>query len=202
MNEEEVQRIVQQELKKTLAEDYFSMSRPGFNIESGTQSEGHGISEFLVSTDTCQGIHFYRQGNGKLIANKSVEIYGGRKATDKDDAVVIEAINGNVHIKAPNGNLILEGANVIIKANDADGDVSLQSNKIVSVKSPEFFVDSTKATIASTSDILLAGGTLELYCETGAVTTGSGQDPILAPTLFDTIINITDKVKKILNRAG
>ena len=52
-----------------------------------------------------------------------MEIYSGDKATENDDAIVVEAINGNVHIKAVNGNLILEGANVIIKATDADGDV-------------------------------------------------------------------------------
>lgn len=202
MNEEEVQRIVREELRKTLSEDYFAMRRPGFNIESGTQTEGHGVSEFMVSTDKGQGLHFYRQGNAKLLGNKTVEVYGGYYQNNNEPGVVIEAVNGHIIIKALNGDLTLQGANIILEATDADGDVSINSKKIISMKSPEMFVDSTKATIASTSDILLAGGTLELYSETGAVTTGSGQDPILAPSLFDTVINITEKVKKILNRAG
>ena len=201
MTPEEVQALVKK-IVQEYAEDYFAMRRPGFNIESGTRTEGHGMSEFMVSTDTKQGLHFYRQGNGKLTSNKSMEIYSGDKATENDDAIVVEAINGNVHIKAVNGNLILEGANVIIKATDADGDVSLQSPKTVSVKCPEFIVDATKNTITSTSNTLLAAGTLELYCETGAVTTASGQDPILSGSVFSTIINIADKAKKILNRAG
>lgn len=201
MTPEEVQALVKKVVKE-YAEEYFAMRRPGFNIESGTRTDGHGISEFMVSTDTKQGLHFYRQGNGKLTSNKSMEIYSGSGATEKDNAVVVEAINGNVHIKALNGNLILEGANVIIKSTDDGGDISLQSPKIVSAKCPEFIVDATKNTITSTSNTMLAAGTLELYCETGAVTTASGQDPIVAPTLFDTIINIAERARKILNRAG
>ena len=46
-------------------------------------------------------------------------------AAEKDEGIVVEAKNGNVHIKAVNGNLILEGANVIIKSTDADGDLNL-----------------------------------------------------------------------------
>ena len=201
MTEEEVQKLVKEKFDEYAAE-YFSMRRPGFNIESGTRTEGHGHTEFAVTTDSIQGIHFYDTGNCKLAANKSVEIYGGKTAVEKDEAVVIQAKNGNVHIKAPNGNLILEGTNVIIKSTDADGDLNLNSMKTVSVKCPEFIVDATKNTITSTSNTLLASGTLELYCETGAVTTGSGQDPILSGSFFDKIINIVDKAQKILNRAG
>ena len=201
MTEEEVQKLVREKFDEYAAE-YFAMRRPGFNIESGTRTEGHGSSEFMMTTDSKQGIHFYDTGNCKLAGNKSVEIYGGKTAAEKDEGVVIQAKNGNVHIKAPNGNLILEGTNVIIKATDADGDLNLNSMKTVSVKCPEFIVDATKNTISSTSNTLLAAGTLELYCETGAVTTGSGQDPILSGSFFDKIINIVDKAQKILNRAG
>ena len=75
-------------------------------------------------------VTFLPPGNGKLTSNKSMEIYSGDKATENDDAIVVEAIR-NVHIKSQhNGNLILEGANVIIKATDADGDISFSHQKL------------------------------------------------------------------------
>ena len=50
MTPEEVQALVKK-IVQEYAEDYFAMRRPGFDIESGTRTEGHGISEFMVSTE-------------------------------------------------------------------------------------------------------------------------------------------------------
>ena len=65
MTEEEVQKLVREKFDEYAAE-YFAMRRPGFNIESGTRTEGHGLTEFAVTTDSIQGIHFYDTGNCKL----------------------------------------------------------------------------------------------------------------------------------------
>ena len=45
--------------------------------------------------------------------------------------------------------------------------------------------------------MLLTAGTLDLYSETGAVITSSGQDPILGPSIVDSIINVADKARKL-----
>ena len=204
MTEDEVQKLIRDEVDKkvkTILDDYFKMSRPGFAIESNFETSSHGTGEFCLSTDTGQGIHFYKHGNCKVLSNTSLELVTGEDANDKKPAISIRTENGDILIDA-SADLVLTGRNVTIQATDADGSISLMSPKIIDTKSPQLFIDSTKATIAATSDILLAGGTLELYCETGAVTTASGQDPILGPNVFSTIINITDKVRKILNRAG
>ena len=143
-------------------------------------------------------MHFYEPGNCKVLSNKSVEIYSGRMQSD-DEAmtIVLDAKNGCIKITAPNGDLILQGRNVKIEALDADGDISLNSKKTVTVDAPEFFSDATKCTLSATSDMLLNAGTLELYSETGAVTTSSGQDPILGPSVVSSIINIAEKAKKL-----
>ena len=197
MTEEEVQNLVKSEFKN-LAEEYFAMRRPKFNIESGFQTQGHDTAEFCVSTDSGQGMHFYEPGNCKVLSNKSVEIYSGRMQSD-DEAmtIVLDAKNGCIKITAPNGDLILQGRNVKIEALDADGDISLNSKKTVTVDAPEFFADVTKCTLSATSDMLLNAGTLEFYSETGAVTTSSGQDPILGPSVVSSIINIAEKAKKL-----
>jgi len=183
---------------KDLMEDYFAMRRPGFNIESNYQTKGHGTAEFALTTDTNQGMHFYQSGNSKYYANKSIELYSGKNASDEDVmTIVLDARNGNIKITAANGDLILQGANVKIEALDADGDVSIKSQKTVTVTGPEFNVDSTKTNVSSTSDMLLNAGSLSFYSETGSVMSASGQEPIIAPSLLQSIINFADKAKTL-----
>ena len=188
---------------KDLMEDYFAMRRPGFNIESNFQTKGHGTAEFAVSTDTNQGLHFYQSGNSKYYANKSIELYSGKNASDEDVmTIVLDAINGNIEITAANGDLILQGANVKIEALDADGGVSINTKKTVTVTAPEFNVDSTKTNLSSTSDMLLNAGSLSLYSETGSVMSATGQEPIIAPSILQSIINFAEKAKTLGRTLG
>jgi len=193
MNEEEIKNLV-----KEYMEDYFRMSRPGFEIVSNASTEVHGKSEFCLTTDKGQGLHFYQQGNCKLGANKSIEIRSGIDSKENEFAIVISANNGDIKIEAVGGDLILEGNNVQIRANASDGEVSLHSNKVISTQSPELQVESTKLRTRSTSDTLIAGGTVSLYSETGSVTTGSGQDAIVATSFWETIINVADQARSLL----
>ena len=64
-----------------------------------------------------------------------------------------------------------------------------------SVDTSELLVQSQNQ-ISSTSDTAVAAGTLSLYCETGSVSTSSGQDPIIGPNLISTITNIADKARR------
>ena len=193
MNEEEIKKLV-----KEYMEDYFRMSRPGFEIASNFMTEGHSKAEFCITTDTSQGLHFYEQGNCKFVANKSVEIRSGYESKEDEFSIVISAENGDVKIKSIVGDLILEGQNVQIRANAADGELSLNSSKLLSVDTSELLVQSTKSNVSSTSDTAVAAGTLSLYCETGSVSTSSGQDPIIGPNLISTITNIADKARRLI----
>ena len=202
MTEDEVRQIVASEFDN-LAQEYFAMRRPGFNIESGHETKKHGKAEFALSTDSYQGIHFYKQGNCKVTSNKSIELTSGEQIEDEDSmSIVIDARNGHIKITAPNGDLILEGANVKIRALDADGDVWINSQKTVTIDTAEYFVDATKATQSATSDMLLTAGNLSMYSEIGSIVTGSGQDPILSPSVFDSIVNIADKARTLGRTLG
>ena len=79
------------------------MARPGFTMSSGHKTSGHGLAEFSLTTDSIQGMHFYRQGNVKMKANKSFEIYSGdslRSVELNRFAIVLDAETGSVKIIA------------------------------------------------------------------------------------------------------
>jgi len=199
LTEEELQQL-KKEILEDLAPDYFAMRRPGFNIESKCITQDHGIAEFIVSTDQNQGIQFYEKGNAKMLANKSVEIVAGKQNKDnKSFAITLDAKSGNILISCPDGDLILEGANVKIIAKDSDGDVSINSPKTLSMNAPEVNLKGTKTDVSATSDLHIDAASMDLYSQTGDVRFASGQDPILGPSIFGQIF---PQVAQSLKRLG
>jgi len=199
LTEEELQQL-KKEILEDLAPDYFAMRRPGFNIESKCITQDHGIAEFIVSTDQNQGIQFYEKGNAKMLANKSVEIVAGKQNKDnKSFAITLDAKSGNILISCPDGDLILEGANVKIIAKDSDGDVSISSPKTLSMNAPEVNLKGTKTNVSATSDLHIDAASMDLYSQTGDVRFASGQDPILGPSIFGQIF---PQVAQSLKRLG
>ena len=179
-------------------EKFYQRRFPGFTMSSGLNTMGHGKAELCITTDTAQALHFYEQGNCKLGSRNSIELKTGDKATGDDISVFITAENGHIKITAPNGNLILQGSNVLLEATDADGQVTVKSKKNLYLDAPSLTVDSDYATIAASSDMLLYGGndTL-LYCESGPPETASGGDPILASGLVGKILAAMKNAKML-----
>ncbi len=199
MTEEELNKRIDERLDE-YAQDYFAMRRPGFNIESNCITQSHGLAEFIISTDEAQGIQFYKKGNAKVVANKSVEITaGGTQEDNSAFAIVLDARSGNIKITCPDGDLILEGANVKIRATDADGDVFINSQKTLTMDAPEVNTKGTKVDLTATADMHIQGGSAcEIHAQTGDVNLSSGQDPILAPGLVGKILNSLDRIQKVL----
>ena len=172
------------------------MRRPGFNIESNCITQAHGVAELSITTDENQGIQFYKKGNAKVLANKSIELVAGKQQKDQNAfAITLDAQTGNILISAPDGDLILSGANVKLMATDADGDVFINSKKTISVDAPEIGATGTKVNMNATSDMNISGGQTNIYTETGSAMFSSGQDPILSPSLLQSIINFADQAK-------
>lgn len=198
LTEEEFKKL-KKEILEDLEENYFAMKRPGFNIESNYVTQAHGVAELSITTDQNQGIQFYRKGNAKMIANKSIEMVAGKDQEDeKSFAITLDAKSGNILISAPDGDLILKGGNVKILATDADGDVYINSKKTLTMKSPEVNTKGTKVTMTATSDMHLDGGTMELYTQTGSTMFSSGQDEFQTPISIGTLINFIANAKKRL----
>lgn len=194
MNEEEIKGLIQGELDK-FAENYYRKNFPGFNITSGHNTEAHGVGEYCMSTDTAQSIHFYKQGNCKLVSRKSFEIATGDKATDKDVAVSIRAQDGHIVIEAKNGDLTLRGNNIILETNDAEGSVVAKPCKVFHVRAPEVEFQSTKLTAVATMDMMLAAGDLTMYAESGPPSMVDGTEPITGGGLISTLINALNKAQ-------
>lgn len=195
LTEEEFKKL-KQEILDDLEQDYFVMRRPGFNIESNCITQAHGVAELSITTDENQGIQFYKKGNAKVLANKSIELVAGKQQKDQNAfAITLDAQTGNILISAPDGDLVLQGANVKLMATDADGDVFINSKKTISVDSPEVGLTGTKVNLNATSDMNVSGGQTNIYTETGSCMFTSGQDPILSPSLLQSIINFADQAK-------
>ena len=198
LTEEEFKKL-KKEILEDLEENYFAMKRPGFNIESNYVTQGHGVAELSITTDQNQGIQFYRKGNAKMVANKSIEMVAGKDQEDEGGfAITLDAKSGNILISAPDGDLILKGANVKILATDADGDVFINSKKTVTMKAPECTTKGTKVTMTASSDMHVDGGTVELYSQTGSTMFSSGQDEFQTPISIGTLINFVANAKKRL----
>ena len=193
ISKEEVQQIVDSAVDYKVKE-YFRMSRPGFEIASNVETAAHGLAEFQLNTDLQQGIHFYRQGNCKVSSNKSFELYSGHDAKKKDVGIMIESRNGDVYIKAENGNLVLEGNDVIINTNDSEGQISLTAKKTIFQKSPTIKIEGETTTMIGTLDLQCIGGHTSIYSHMSDVEISDGTELEIGP---GTVVGFIDKVKKM-----
>ena len=193
--EDLVNKIVEDKL-----ENYFRMSRPGFEIVSGHKVPGHGIGEFCLTTDTTQGVHCYEGGRGKIGANQSIEIYGGDGGTEdgkvntkKDYGVVVEAINGSVLITAKH-DLVLKGENVKILAEDT---LQLNGDNLVTSSAPSIGLVCNNLDLIGLNKTQVIGGKLALYSET-SVEIAEGIDDLLNTDIISRLTNLTDQIKRVL----
>ena len=110
----------------------------GFRVESGTSTPELGKIDYAVTTDNNQGLIFCQNGN-LLIRNKasSLELCGTHLTDDTTPAKTIDAANGDIHIRAKNGTIILEAANIRLVGVDCkDGEITLQASKQVNMSAP------------------------------------------------------------------
>ena len=192
--EDLVNKIVEEKL-----ENYFRMSRPGFEIVSGHKVPGHGIGEFCMTTDTTQGLHFYEGGRGKMGANQSIEIYGGDggvedgKINKKEDyGIVIEAINGSVLIKAQH-DLVLQGKQVKIQAQEL---LQLASGSKIDIVAPTISSEANNNTAIGINDLRLYGGDVDVYAE-DTVDVAEGVDDLLNTDVVSRITSLIDDSKRV-----
>lgn len=200
MSEEEIKKLVADETAKQLTE-YYRRSYPHFEISSGVESEAHGPTEYCMTTDTYQGIHFYKQGNMKVRSNKSVEIYSGQKATDDTPAIHIQSENGYIKIESDD-TLILKGKRVqIISEGSSDEDgVFIEGGKRVNVDAGNVTLDGDNTNVIAAEEMHINGGSdLSLYSEAAPIQISSGAESLFAGGVTSQIMNVLDKAKKFFS---
>ena len=191
----EIERIVKAEVR-----NYFRMARPGFEIVSNHLSKLYGVSEYVLNTDEAQGMGFYKNGTGKMHSNKSFEIISGESTHTKDDnsvAVGVYAKNGNVHIKADNGDIILEGKNIKMWAhgeeNDDRGIFHIEANKEFTLDTPTIKLTAADALqMFGKSNVTMLGGNVSIFARESDVEISDGTNITLGP---DSVPEFIDRIE-------
>ena len=194
MNEEEVKQLVQSEMDRYFSK-YYKRSYPGFNIESGGPSQNNGETEYCMTTDTAQGFHFYKKGNCKIGANKSIELYAGGSAGVEDISVVISAEDGHVVIEAVSGDLTLRGNNIVLETNDGDGAIVANGAKNFRANAPQIDIQGTKVNMMASMDVFIAGSQTSTYSQSGPGEDGDGTE-VFEGGIFDIILQVLDDKRK------
>jgi hypothetical protein len=194
MTEQELQQKINEIVEKKL-ENYFRQHYNGVEIVYGGPTVGHGIAEYSLTTNTSQGIQIYKKGNMKIGANNSVEIRGGESAGTKDTAVLIEAINGNIHIFTKTGDLVLEGKNVQINATGSNGVVSIKSPKFVQLTAPHVKTEASNVSILADNNVKIFGGSVYTHGDIEN-NISDGVDAVLNGSLISKLLSALDEIKK------
>ena len=149
----------------------------GFRVESGTSTPELGKIDYAVTTDNNQGLILCQNGN-LLIRNKasSLELCGTHLTDDTTPAKTIDAANGDIHIRAKNGTIILEAANIrLVGVDGKDGEITLQASKQVNMSAPTVSAQGTNISLSGSQNTSVAGSTTDVTGH-AQVTTSSGAD--------------------------
>jgi len=200
LSEDKLKEIVADAAKEVFA-DYYRRGYPGFEITSGGDTTAHGVAEYCMTTDTIQGLHFYKQGNMKMRSNKSMEFYTGdsEDVTEESLAFKIHTDGGSIVIEAlGGGDITLRGRNITLEAKDGEdkGQIKLMSSGQMMLDSNEKLEIEAGGDIdiRSNQDTAIFGNSAcDLHCRSAPVTTSSGADNPLAGSLVEKIINLTEK---------
>ena len=128
----------------------------------------------------------------KTKSNKSTELYAGFDSSRDDLAVGIHAENGVIYIRAVNGDLVLQGKNVKIDANDPQGTVSINANKEIYTQAPKFQAQTTNFTVGSKKNFHIFAGDVKLHSEYVPTELSTGDDYILNDSLSSKSLNVSD----------
>ena len=175
-------------------ENYFRMSRPGFEIVSGHKVPGHDVGEFCMTTDTAQGIHFYKDGQCKFSAKKSIEIYSGANSGDDDFSIVLETSHGDIKITAKQNDLVIQGNRIMIHANEL---LQLRSEGKIDMAAPSIDIFGNDLNVIAIDTLRLLGGSTELFADT-SLDISEGVDVLLNTDIVSRLTNLADDIKKLL----
>ena len=168
----------------------------GFRVSSGEGLQDGSVTDWSVTTDNHQGITFLKDGRHvQRCKTTSQELCGYGLKDPQSPAKTIEAENGNIHLRALNGEIILEAANIrIIGLGGNGGEVTIQAGKIIQNTAPTVNVQATNANITGSQGTNIIGTNVSLHghasCE---ATDGPSLD---ASSVLGKILNIVEQVKK------
>lgn len=114
----------------------FYDKKPGYIVKSGTPDMCGAQIDFAIFTDLGQGFEYTQEGNKYDICDKTSYELCGSDTQENEPAKVIRAINGNIVLDAPNGEIIIRAKSIRIVAQDGSGEVTITSAKHFAVNAP------------------------------------------------------------------
>ena len=193
LSSEQIQDLVDKIVEDRL-DNYFRMSRPGFEIISGHKVPGHDVGEFCMTTNTAQGIHFYQDGQCKISSKKSIEIYSGDKSGDEDFSIVIQTSHGDVKITAKKNDVLIEGNRIMIHASEL---LQLRSAGKIDIAAPSIDLFGDDLNVIAIDTLRLLGGSTELFAD-NSLEISEGVDLLLNTDIVSRLTNLADDIKKLL----
>ena len=202
MTEEEIKKVVDD------FEKYYRRKYPTFEITGGGPVSKHQTSEFALTTEEEQILHFYKGGVGKLASNKSFEIYSGHDADVNNGevtgegaiAIKLECKNGRIHIEAKSSDIEINGRNISLVASEniylnADKNIKTDSGADTEmIAGADFTADATKEIFIN------GGGAVGIHCESEHIHTSSGLDEDSAPDFYQEVTPFHDESPPALSK--
>jgi len=195
ITEEKVREIFKDEFER-----YYRRSYPTFEVTGGGPTDRHEQSEYCVTTQSAQGIHFYEGGIAKIKANKNFELYSGYDASIGDGEVTgeggiafkIECKHGRILITSKASDIELSGRNIVLNAKK---NIYLEAEINTRIRSG----NDTKILTGNNMDILAdkelfvgGGAAVGIHCEGDFIETTSGVDLDVAEDFFDELSGFHD----------
>jgi formylmethanofuran dehydrogenase subunit C len=147
-----------------------------YRFECGTKSFANGDIELCLSTPTQQGINMYKNGNCDFCINGTLKEVSGFNVKS-GHARIIEAVNGDIHIKASNGTITLEARNIrLVGVDGVEGEITLQASKNCNINAPTVSAQGTNISLAASSKVQVAGAAAASLVGGASATIDSGTD--------------------------
>ena len=197
ITEEKVREIFKDEFER-----YYRRSYPTFEVTGGGPTDRHEQSEYCVTTQSAQGIHFYEGGICKIKANKNFELYSGYDSSIGDGEVTgeggnafkVECKHGRILITSKASDIELNARNISLVATkniylDAGINAKIEAGSQIDI------LAGTDMNIDANKELFINGGTaVGIHCEGDFIETTSGVDLDVAPEFFDELSSFYDGV--------
>ena len=197
ITEAEVKKIFKDEFER-----YYRRSYPTFEVTGGGPTDRHEQSEYCVTTQSAQGIHFYEGGIAKIKANKNFELYSGYDASIGDGEVTgeggiafkIECKHGRILITSKASDIELSGRNIVLNAKKNIYLEAEINTRIRSGNDTKILTGNNMDIVADKELFVGGGGAVGIHCESDFIETTSGVDLDVAPDFFDELSGFYDQV--------
>ena len=135
-----------------------------YRFDCGTKSFANGDVEICLSTPTKQGINMYKNGNCDFAINGTLKEVSGFNVKPGGAGRIINALNGDILIKADNGTITLQARNIrLVGVDGVEGEITMQASKKILTNAPTVTTQGTNVTLAASQNASVAGSTTTVH---------------------------------------